>query len=573
MSDKESKIQGYTRDKLYELLPAVYRQRDARLGKPLEGLINIIAKQVRLLEEDIGGLYDNFSVETCDEWVTAYIADLVRTRPLSASKASAKSANPVSQRAYVANTIGYRRRKGTLAMLEQLAHDVTNWGAHAVEFYQLLSSTQHLNHLRLQNHRTPDLRATAGLDLLYTPFDTIAHTVEARRISSGRGYYNIPNIGLFLWRLTALPSIKTPAFRVAARRFTFSPLGYDGPLFNNPVTETTATQISSELNVPAPIRIRELYSNLGSYYDRAISLTVKYAGEAKRTEIPAREIKVCTLADWREPEAGKVAIDPDLGRISLSKNATEIWTNYYYGFSSKMAGGFYPRQEHTEDFDGEPEIYKISRQQAFIWNKVPDDANESSHLRDILYNDPDFAVTWVEEGLPFVKVERTITMTDGTHSLSISLGTGNETAVLEVDGNDIHTFDARTTSDGTIYVSKANNEGEKIYESINEALIWWERERKSNSAFEILDSEIYDRNVLVRLPVGYALRIAGSRGAAHHTVDSTSPGRVRQPTGTRRNLDGQQRQLHFSAACKDNARRYRIHKDTSLHAGPLQKHC
>lgn len=512
MSDKETKIQGYTKDKLYELLPAVYRQHDAKLGKPLEGLINVLAKQVRIIEEDIGGLYDNFFIETCDEWATAYIADLVGTRSLLASKASARSACPVSQRAYVANTIGYRRRKGTLAMLEQLARDVTNWGAHAVEFFQLLSSSQNLNHLRLQNHRTPDLRATATLDLLNTPFDSIAHTVEVRRIASGRGYYNIPSIGLFLWRLAALPSNNTPAFRVAARKFTFSPLGHDTPLFNTQVTETAATQISSELNVPTPITIRELYDNFSSYYGRAISLTVKYAGEAKRTEISAREIKVCTLADWREPgDAGKVAIDPVLGRISLSKDATAIWANYYYGFSSKMGGGYYPRIEHNEDFNSKPEMYKISRKQAFIWSKVPDDANENSHLRDMLRNDPDFAITWVVEALAFVKVGRTVTLTDGTHSLSISLGTGNETAVLEVDGSDVHTFDARTTSDGTIYVSKANDQGEKIYESINEALLWWERDRKRNSAFEILDSEIYDRSISVRLPAGYTLRIAGAQ--------------------------------------------------------------
>ena len=44
MSDKEPKIQGYTKDKLYELLPAVYRQRDIKLGKPLEGLVDIIAR-------------------------------------------------------------------------------------------------------------------------------------------------------------------------------------------------------------------------------------------------------------------------------------------------------------------------------------------------------------------------------------------------------------------------------------------------------------------------------------------------------------------------------------------------
>ena len=36
-----------------------------------------------------------------------------------------------SLRAYVANTLAYRRRKGTAAVLEQLARDVTGWPARA----------------------------------------------------------------------------------------------------------------------------------------------------------------------------------------------------------------------------------------------------------------------------------------------------------------------------------------------------------------------------------------------------------------------------------------------------------
>ena len=38
---------------------------------------------------------------------------------------------------------------------------------------------------------------------MHTPFDRVAHTVDVRRIANGRGLYNIPNIGIFLWRLTA----------------------------------------------------------------------------------------------------------------------------------------------------------------------------------------------------------------------------------------------------------------------------------------------------------------------------------------------------------------------------------
>jgi hypothetical protein len=100
---------GYTKAKLYELIPQIYRQHDAISGKPLEALISIIARQVDVLEKDIAGLYDNWFVETCDEWVTAYLADLVGARSLATSRVSSTSATTaeVSQRAYVANTLGY----------------------------------------------------------------------------------------------------------------------------------------------------------------------------------------------------------------------------------------------------------------------------------------------------------------------------------------------------------------------------------------------------------------------------------------------------------------------------------
>src|SRR5438270_43961 len=63
-------------------------------------------------------------------------------------------------RADVAKTIYFRRRKGTLPMLEELARDVTGWSAHAVEYFELLGWTQWVrNHLRPQSLRTPDIRS------------------------------------------------------------------------------------------------------------------------------------------------------------------------------------------------------------------------------------------------------------------------------------------------------------------------------------------------------------------------------------------------------------------------------
>ena len=253
----------YTAERIYELLPAIYRLRDAEQGYPLRSLLSVVAREIGIVEEDIARLYANWFVETSDEWIVPYIGDLLGVRGLHALEDAG-----FTRRAFVANTLSYRRRKGTPTMLEQLARDTTQWNARVVEFFELLGTTQYLNHLRPQNVRTPDLRRTNALELLDTPFDGIGHTADVRRIASGRGKHNIPNIGIFLWRLQAYNVTRsTPrALTVPADgRYTFSPLGNDAPLFNRPQTETTITHLAGEVNVPGRLRRRALYDDLENY--------------------------------------------------------------------------------------------------------------------------------------------------------------------------------------------------------------------------------------------------------------------------------------------------------------------
>src|SRR6185437_13084515 len=103
----------------------------------------------------------------------------------------------------VANTIRDRRRKGTLSLLEQIASDVAGWPARAVEFYTLLGWFQNINALHLKRGRTGNLRDGDALERLNGPFDELVHTVEVRSIASHltQGRYNIPSVGLFVWRL------------------------------------------------------------------------------------------------------------------------------------------------------------------------------------------------------------------------------------------------------------------------------------------------------------------------------------------------------------------------------------
>src|SRR5437867_1516132 len=193
-------------DRLYELLPVVYRQRDADQGYPLRRLSQVIAEQVDVVEDDIGRLNENWCIDTCEDWVVPYIGDLIGYRPIHEAGEPGDPRLPQARalnkilipRREVANTIAYRRRKGTLALLELLANNVAGWPARAVEFYKLLGWTQHLNHQRPHRGRTADLRNGNALDLLDGPFDRMAHTVDVRRVNSARtqGRFNIPSVGV-----------------------------------------------------------------------------------------------------------------------------------------------------------------------------------------------------------------------------------------------------------------------------------------------------------------------------------------------------------------------------------------
>jgi len=253
--------------RLYELLPAIYRARDAERGGPLQALLAVIAGEVAVLEENLEQLYDDQFIETCAEWVVPYVGDLVGCRPLHGI-----SPGVASPRAEVAHTIGYRRRKGTAAVLEQLARDVTGWQARVVEFFQLTAATQHMNHARGDAPVTPDLREWESLERLGGAFERTPRTAEVRRVASGLGKYNVPNLGIYLWRLRACPLTSSTAFRVDDRRYRFSPLGNDAALFSRPEPEREITHLAEPVNVPAPISRRVLDQYPSSYYGRRKSL-------------------------------------------------------------------------------------------------------------------------------------------------------------------------------------------------------------------------------------------------------------------------------------------------------------
>ncbi|TCV86741.1 hypothetical protein EDC63_106102 [Sulfurirhabdus autotrophica] len=361
-------------DRLYELLPVVHRMRDAERNYPLRALLRVINEQVNVVEDDIAQLYENWFIETCEDWVVPYIGDLIGYRPVhEAGDSSVEADSPQGRsrnhmlipRREVANTLGFRRRKGTLSLLEVLANDVAGWPARAVGFYALLGWQQHLNHQRLSQARTVNLRNGLKLDLVDGPFDPLAHSVDVRRTISHRslGRYNIPSVGVFIWRLKVYSVTHAPAYcleTAGPQCFTFSVLGHDTPLYTKAEPETEPKHIADEINLPIPIRRRSLEQRIslrplktqvsGIFYGESESLVI-YAPDWPTKNapqpVPAQYVIPADLSDWRyRAHRGQIAVDPVRGRIAFPTGQLPkrgVWVTYHYAFSANMGGGEYDR--------------------------------------------------------------------------------------------------------------------------------------------------------------------------------------------------------------------------------------
>jgi hypothetical protein len=379
-------------DRLYKLLPAIYRARDAEQGYSLQALLRVIAEQVNVLEDNLAQLYDNWFIETAEDWAVPYIADLIGYRSVleagSASDYTTAEGRALNRvlipRREVANTVSYRRRKGTLAVLELLAHDVAGWPAHAVEFFKRLGWNQNINHPHMARARTADLRGVEALDLIDGPFDPLAHVVDVRRIDSHRtrGRYGIPSVGVFVWRLKSYSVTQMPAYcaeESGPENFTFSVLGQDTPLFVNPETATDKTLIAKELSVPAPIRRYAFEKHLACLYgpDKSLAIWAEgWAGAGADALIPVAAIVPADLSGWQyTPPLQKVAVDPLLGRFAFPPGQLPrkgVRVTYRYGFSADLGGGEYKRAifDPTPREGGTLQLYSVGKDQQF--HKVAD---------------------------------------------------------------------------------------------------------------------------------------------------------------------------------------------------------
>ncbi len=382
---------SFTVERLYSLLPAVHRIRDEDPSNPSQGalrqLLVILADQFAVLEEELQQLYENQFVETASQWALPYIGELIALRGVAKSGLS----DGLAPRAEIANTIAYRRRKGTVSVLEQLARDATGQPAAAVEFFQRIITTQHLNHLRMKRPAFASLRDPLALEFANTPFEVTARTVEVRRITTAGGKWNIPNIGIYLWRLHAAARTRVPllpAGIAGGRHFVMHPPAMDVPLCANPLTESSIEHLAGPVNVPVPLTRRlfagaEMAGHPAQFHPsaewyasgRSVMLYREQTpGGKDYQEIPASEVVVSDLSEsdlrpgfWMHDDAPvsatKVLLDPVRGRVVFpAAPAGAVFATCHTLQPFDIGGGEYGRGSSFDRTKDEPLISEVSQQ-------------------------------------------------------------------------------------------------------------------------------------------------------------------------------------------------------------------
>jgi hypothetical protein len=344
---------------IYSLLPAVFRMRDATEGGPLQALFQVLEEQHGIVRDNVWRLYEDQFIETCAPWVIPYIGELIGFDPVYTTPL----VSPDS-RAEVANTIGYRRRKGTLVALEQVTADVSGRSTIAVEEFKRLVTTLSLRDVGSKRDGTADLRHGWKLAHQDGPFTQLNRTIDVRNITPrarapasadptpldiglhGPGRFNIQDVAVWMWRWQAFQVTKAAAVVLGDGGYFFSAFGAPIPLFQPAPPESAPfARPTSEAVVPEPITLRRFHARPGDFYPGAFELfadgqAVPLSQIVAANLTPGPDGSVCT------PPKGKIAIDPERGRIQYAPGPTlpkALLVSYNYGAPAAIGGGPYDR--------------------------------------------------------------------------------------------------------------------------------------------------------------------------------------------------------------------------------------
>ncbi|RKG63727.1 hypothetical protein D7V80_29595 [Corallococcus sp. CA054B] len=142
--------------RLSQLLPGLYMARDSTLAdQPLLKLLAVLGMELDAFARAVDQLWDDHFVERAGPQALPLLAELMGARLITG--------DPRVQRGVVARAVAWRRRKGTLASLEEVLSVTSLWDAEVDESFRSLLETQDLNDLLPWRGRSAVLWDPIGL--------------------------------------------------------------------------------------------------------------------------------------------------------------------------------------------------------------------------------------------------------------------------------------------------------------------------------------------------------------------------------------------------------------------------
>jgi hypothetical protein len=341
---------------LYELLPTIYRRRDAELDEaeqrvlegaegeygdaalanrnvtPLKALFAVLQSQYDLLEREIGALYDDWFVETCSPEMLEELA-----QPFAIADLDALMRGGADARAIVANIMRYRSAKGSAASFEAYARDATRWTVRVADRIASTAGTSRVDGGSALRRGYPDLRRGGSGDA--PPRVTgagVRHAIGPR--SAEVEVYRVR--AMHVTGATPGRPRSNGAGRASfGNRRTFSPVG-DSKHLMRPVGTTGAGAVPY-----TRASAREALTPDGTIP----GIEVSFANTVR--------LRLCVgdLSNWAQPPGPSrpltAVVDPELGRLLTPTADDTAYTVEYWQAMNDGIGASPPSRPWSGEYD------------------------------------------------------------------------------------------------------------------------------------------------------------------------------------------------------------------------------
>jgi hypothetical protein len=316
--------------RLYDALPAMYRVPDeppAGLGE-LQRLLEVLAVPLAVLRQSIQELHADLFIDTSADRIVPYLAEMVGTGLVFP--------DAESNRRDVRGTVGWRRRKGTPAALEEMGGELTGQSVVLEEGWKRIQLAQDLNLLRL-DRTLPDLRSAVIAEQATGPLDALLHAVDVRTISANTGRYHPRHVAHWLQPTITFPLSEATAVDRSRPdsdvRYAMHPLGVRLPLRARRIAgdrEPFVDRIQEEHFAARPDR---WFGAAGGFTVRVCGLPAGLAGS--RSDERVADVRVAgrqlgrgdvTLTALEQPSRGwRGPVRVELGLVAVSGAGSGTW--------------------------------------------------------------------------------------------------------------------------------------------------------------------------------------------------------------------------------------------------------